>query len=68
MKIVLELDPREAHILLPAITDKRLAWSKSAATADSDIYREYSDVASRILNRIETTLCDQMFPETVERA
>lgn len=67
-KIVLELDVHECHMLLPAITDKRLAWSKAAADAEADVYREYGEVAAAILSRLETQLCDQMFPETVARA
>ena len=63
MKITLELAPEEAHLLLPAISARRLEWSQVAADALDMPTREYGDVASRILARVETRICDQMFPE-----
>lgn len=63
MKIELELDVLEAHFLLPAISAARAEAVLSKAKAKTDTAREYADVRATVLGRIESDICDRMFPE-----
>lgn len=66
MAITLDLSTLEAHLVLGALNRERLEASKLAAEAKHETVREYHDVSAQVLARVETAMCDAMFPETVE--